>query len=113
MLQVRLISVTWDDVYFYFCSNYSTFFVPDEKSWKAEAEIDMELFHQVDPWVVFMYPHNTVPQYIEAGNLDWCGALDVITLDGCLFKGLSRLIVFWPKYNCSQMPMCVCLNSPG
>lgn len=21
--------------------------VPDEKSWKAEAEIDMELFHQV------------------------------------------------------------------
>lgn len=23
-------------------------FVPDEKSWKAEAEIDMELFHQVD-----------------------------------------------------------------
>lgn len=22
--------------------------VPDEKSWKAEAEIDMELFHQVE-----------------------------------------------------------------
>lgn len=25
----------------------SILFVPDEKSWKAEAEIDMELFHQV------------------------------------------------------------------
>ena len=28
-------------------NNLSLLYVPDEKSWKAEAEIDMELFHQV------------------------------------------------------------------
>lgn len=37
-------------IFFFFCSNIVLFspFVPDEKSWKAEAEIDMELFHQVE-----------------------------------------------------------------
>lgn len=36
---------------FLFLTNTNTLyrlFIPDEKSWKAEAEIDMELFHQVD-----------------------------------------------------------------
>lgn len=37
-----------------------------------------------------MYTHNTVPQYIETGNLDLCGALDVITLDGRLFVQRSE-----------------------
>lgn len=49
-----------------FNSNHSTsFFVPDEKSWKAEAEIDMELFHQVDRWVVFIYTHDSVPHELS------------------------------------------------
>lgn len=42
---------------FLFC--YKCYFfvvlVPDEKSWKAEAEIDMELFHQVGGGCIFLY----------------------------------------------------------
>lgn len=43
----------------------SFFVVPDEKSWKAEAEIDMEMFHQVDSAVIFIYNHNTVPNNLH------------------------------------------------
>ncbi len=37
--------------------------VPDEKSWKAEAEIDMELFHQVKMRLVLFYfcPEKLMP----------------------------------------------------
>lgn len=34
-------------------------FVPDEKSWKAEAEIDMELFHQVEMGLFLCYFYTT------------------------------------------------------
>lgn len=46
---------------------YTVFFVvagvPDDKSWKAEAEIDMELFHQVNCAVVFISNYNTVSNH--------------------------------------------------
>lgn len=65
MLQVRLISVTYQKIFTIFFSTVNVLFffvvVPDEKSWKAEAEIDMELFHQVDYGYIFIYNHNTVP----------------------------------------------------
>lgn len=54
---------------FFFCCKCSIFFsfvvVPDEKSWKVEAEIDMELFHQVYCAFIFIYNRNAVPNNLH------------------------------------------------
>lgn len=42
-------------VFHFLAVNMHLLSVPDEKSWKAEAEIDMELFHQVKMWLFLCY----------------------------------------------------------
>lgn len=68
--------------------------VPDEKSWKAEAEIDMELFHQVKWDCLFAifdpndYCKSLMSRVDTAAISDLKWDLDVIILSSCWFKGL-------------------------
>lgn len=90
-----------------FCESTKHILFSDDSSWKAEAEIDMELFHQVKCDLIRSSKSSSCSQLSGKIESDLCEPCNhVIHLNGCWFKGLSGPIVYWPNYTRSPSVYC-------